>query len=106
MSPVFDLYAVRYPSIEAARSSVEQALDLELVPRESSYLGEYFGADGMDGEHLTLQSNFHVGEQDWIEPDHSDVPFLLYVNNALSPDTTRTRLERDPQIRRLRHTEL
>ena len=106
MSSVFDLYGLRHRSIDAARSSVERALAVEFAPHESSYLGEYFRVGEMDGEHLTLQANYHPLEQDWIEPKYADVPFLLYVNNVASSEETRARLESDPEINRLRHSVL
>jgi hypothetical protein len=106
MSPIFDLYGLRHESIEAARESVERALEVELVPHESSYLGDYFRGGDMDGEDLILQGNFDAREQDWVEPTHRDVPFLLYVNNPSASEATRARLEAEPKISRLRHSEV
>jgi hypothetical protein len=34
------------------------------------------------GEHLILQRNYDSIEGEWVEPDHPDAPFLLYVNNT------------------------
>ena len=106
MSPVYDLYGVRSASFDAARASVERAIGVELIRHDSDYLGEYFLAGAVDGEHFQLQRNYHVGEEEWLEPDHRDTPYLLYVNNAAAPERTRALLERQPSIRRLRHTEV
>lgn len=104
MSPAFDLYGLRHESIEAARTSVERALGTELVAHESSYRGDYFRGDQSAGEDLILQPNYHAAERQWVEPAHRDVPYLLYVSNAASPEATRARLEAEPGVRRLRHT--
>ncbi|HVL94766.1 MAG TPA: hypothetical protein VM266_02795 [Solirubrobacteraceae bacterium] len=105
MSAVFDLYGIRHETIEAAREAVERALGVTLVPHESSYLGEYYRAGGAAGEELVLQPNFHEGEREFLEPEHRDSPFLLYVNHARTPEETRAKLEREPGVARLRHRE-
>jgi hypothetical protein len=106
MSPVFDLYGLRHESIDAARTSVERALGTELVAHESSYLGNYFRGDESVGEDLILQPNYHDAERQWVEPAYRDVPYLLYVSSAASPEATRARLDAEPGVSRLRQTSM
>lgn len=104
MSRLVDLYGFERESIDAARASVERALEIELVAHESSYLGEYFRGGESAVEDLILQHNYHAALQQWVEPAHRDVPYLLYVTNPASPEVVRARLEAESGVRRLRHT--
>ena len=101
VKPVTHLYGVRAPSLQEARSAVERALKLDFALHESAYSGEYYLGGTPAGEHYQLQPNYHEGEEAWLEPDHRDVPYLLYVNCPACPDKVKEMLERVPLIRQL-----
>lgn len=104
MSDVFDLYGVDAPALEDARRTIERALSISLSRHESAYRGgEHFRSDEVETGQLVLQRNHDAVEDAWMEPDHQDAPFLLYVDRSSDPDAVRERLEREPSIRRLRH---
>ena len=104
MKVVVDLYGLERDSIDSARASVERLLGIELVARESSYLGDYLRGGDCAGEDVILQPNYDARVQRWVEPSHRDVPYLLYITNPASPELVRARLEAEPGVCRLRHT--
>lgn len=83
MMKTYDLYRVTADSLQDARRLVEQALGFEFVPHESRYhCGDYYRQGGVGQEHFTLQRNYDNLESEWTEPQHTDSPFLLYVNET------------------------
>jgi hypothetical protein len=105
LSAVFDLYGVDANTLEDARRSVEHALSIAFSRHESAYRGgEYFRASDTSAEHLILQRNHDAAEDGWMEPQHRDAPFLLYVERPSDAEALRAQLERVPSIRRLRRT--
>jgi hypothetical protein len=103
MNPVVELYGLERDSIDSARASVERVLGIELVEHESSYLGDYFRGGDSAGEDVILQPNYDAALQRWVEPAHRDMPYLLYITSPASPALAR--LEAEPGVSRLRHTE-
>lgn len=101
---VYDLYGLLFSSLEEAGKTVERLLDITFRLHDSDYLGgDYLRFQDVGREHFTLQCNFHRLDQDWMEPDHQEFPFLLYVNETLRPEEIRNKLVQESSIRLLRH---
>jgi hypothetical protein len=100
----YDLYGVEARDLEAARLIVEQRLGIKLQAHESSYLGEYFRLGLPGGEHLVLRRNFDDREHEWAEPEFSNRPFLLYVNETARSSELRQLLEDGKVVFHLRHS--
>ncbi len=104
LKKTYDLYGVHADNIEEARSSVEKALGLKLHSHESSYRGgAYFRLHDVGKEHFILQQNYDSFEREWTEPEHSDSPFVLYVNESPRSEDIQRALRTKPNIRLLRH---
>jgi hypothetical protein len=103
VNKTFDVYGVSAADLESARSLVEDAIGIELEPRESSYRGgDYFGLGGPGGENFILQANHDAVEDEWAESQHRDVPFVLYVSESRRADQLRAALDATAGIRLLR----
>jgi hypothetical protein len=82
MISTYDLYGIVAPSLEHARSIVEQGLGISMRLHESSMCGDYY-RKGMTGtEHFILQQNYDPVENEWAEPEYRTANFLLYINET------------------------
>lgn len=83
------------------------ALHIELTSHESSYRGVYFRSGSTGGEHFILQPNFLAHEDEWIDDEHQEFPFLLYVNETERQDEIHRLLEGEiPAIVKLKSEDL
>lgn|SRR5678815_366455 len=100
----YDLYGVFADDIEDARSLVEQVLGITLQPHESGYRGGlYFRLHDVGKEHFILQRNFDAHEEEWLEPEHTEMPFILYVNETSRSRELQDALGAQHHFRLLRH---
>ncbi|MDD0967807.1 MULTISPECIES: hypothetical protein [Pseudomonas] len=79
----YDLYGVKNLSVSAARSKVEESLELSLDRRESGYHGgEYYFFGNKESEHLTLKNNIDPFDGEAVEQEFPEYPVLLYVDST------------------------
>jgi len=78
MSKIFDLYGFRSWNIDSIAQKLEGVLAAVWVPRDSSFIGEYYSFRS-PAESFKLQSNYFEGEEDWQEPDFKEFNTLLYI---------------------------
>ncbi len=80
---IFDLYGLQNTTLEGARVAVEAALGAGLVAHESGYhAGAYYRLGRTGSEHFILQRNYDDFEEEWMEPEFKEYPYLLYVNET------------------------
>ena len=93
------LFGVRAETFDAARVTVEHALDVTLEERESShYGGVYFKFNGPDLQELVLQENIEIPEMEPAETDFPDERYLLYVSGFPKESPLLAALEAAPQV--------
>lgn len=79
---IFDLYGFKISDIENARQLIEKALNVKFIVHESSYLGDYYKVKLNSNEDYMLQHNFLKHDEDWMEPQFTEYPLLLYINGT------------------------
>jgi hypothetical protein len=87
------LFGLKLTDIESAKNLVEKVLDLKLNAHESSYVGDYYRADGPGDEEIVLQENYDRDDEEWTEPDHQDMALLLYINESTRADMIESKLK-------------
>jgi hypothetical protein len=106
MSKTFALYGIIVDDLETAKAVTERALHVSMQLHESGYRGgDYYHLVQSDKEEFILQRNLHPVEQEWIEPDFTDAPFLLYIDNTNRPDEISSLLNVEPRVRLLRRSD-
>lgn len=76
----FDLYGFTHSDLEAARSAIEQALEIKLEPHESFYIGDYYLGILSDGEELELRRNVDPLDGEPAEQEFPQIDVLLYIS--------------------------
>jgi hypothetical protein len=103
MSNRYDLYGIAARSLEEARTLVAEALGFSFILHESGYhCGAYYRAGALDGEHFILQKNRDEEDDEWAEPEHQGLPFLLYVNDTERGDHIEAELRKVEAIAHIR----
>ena len=98
MTVAYHTYAIDAETLQDAQLIVEGCLGVALFPRSGGYRGgDYLMSEKGGSEELILQRNFIPFDGDWMESQHQDFAFLLYVN-----ETTRS----DEVLRRLVHADV
>ena len=106
MTATYDLYGLIVASLEEAKTLIEKALGISLAAHESGYhCGAYYRSGDVGAEHFILQRNRDATEGEWAESDHSDAPFLLYVNETQRAAELRELLDGAANVRLLRTEE-
>jgi hypothetical protein len=77
----YDLYGLRADDIETVREAVEAALEVKLIPHESSYIGDYYLGKSGD-EEFQLRKNSDPIDGEPVEDDFPKAGILLYVNKT------------------------
>ncbi|WP_091153216.1 hypothetical protein [Mucilaginibacter pineti] len=77
----FLLFGSFLDSRQMAADLLYQKMDLNFVPHESSYLGEYLKYSGLFADHMTISDNFNKAENDWSEPEFKNYPVLIFVSH-------------------------
>lgn len=104
----FDLYGSTRSDIDALKVEIEEVLGIELVPRSSGYLGDYFSCGEIGGEEFSLQRNEEGfgDELEALELDFPECALLLYVSRSPRGDWIRDALRQLPTLRFLRREDL
>ena len=79
---IYDMYGIIDGSLEAAKTAIEQALNVHLVLHESSYIGEYYESGGVSEENLVLRKNNDPFDNEPAELNFAEFPILFYVNDT------------------------
>ena len=104
---VYELYGTAIASLERARSVVEEAVQIRLEPHESGYrCGNYYRFGDVGDEHFILQLNFDEIDGEWTEPEHTEYPLILYVNESERSDQIAEQLGNQSLFKLLRRQEL
>jgi hypothetical protein len=94
MAMTEEVFGFSGASLEDAKKAVQDALGIVLIARESLYRGgEYFrtlstsrtrdpGHRSMPDEEFILQRNCDIVDGEPNEPEHSDLPCVLYVSST------------------------
>jgi hypothetical protein len=73
MSRIYDYYGSQEPDIDRVRNLITDSTGPSFTRRDSSYIGEYYLANGEEGEELTIRPNDLEDEEGhflrW--PEHS-----------------------------------
>ena len=78
-----------------------------MVAHESGYhCGDYFRLGDTGAEHFILQQNYDSFENEWTEPEHQRIKFLLYVNETLRSEAIAAAFASEAGIELIRHQEL
>ena len=78
-----DLYGTTSDDIEEAKASVEAALECSLNRHESTYTsGDYYRADLMNGEVVTLKNNIDPFDGKPLETNFPNYFIILYISNT------------------------
>src|SRR5262245_19513797 len=104
---VYDVYGISCESLEAAKTRINVAIGIELIRHDSAYhCGDYYRYKDAGEEHFIVQRNFDSVEDEWTEPERTDKPFLLYVNETPRSDELRRILEAVNGVELLKHEEV
>lgn len=75
-------WGILQSDIDELAKIIEQIFDIALTPHESSFLGEYYRYPNYPTskleESFSLQPNYVPAQEDWIEEDYKQYPWLLY----------------------------
>ena len=75
----YDTYGVSGVSLAEARTSVEQALQIEFEERDSSYYGgSYFSYRLTTGRQIMIYRNYDDEESTWVHEEFR--PFLIVIS--------------------------
>jgi hypothetical protein len=85
--PIYVLFGVKAPSLNAARDEVEKVLHVKLDPREGLHNGGDYYSLGFPRMVLTLRNNIDLDDEEMefdglAEPDFPKYPYLLYLDDA------------------------
>ena len=89
-----DLYGTKSADIDRIRLKVEGALDCKLTPHDSTYVGDYFRADLMNGEKIILQRNIDPLDGKPSETKFSRYRCLIYISNTARSSDIKQALRR------------
>jgi hypothetical protein len=97
MAMTAEVFGFSGASLEDARKAVEYTLDIMLIEHESLYRGgEYFRTAstyrGMRDEEFILQRNRDIVDGEPNEPEHADLPYVLYVSSTTRAAELKSRL--------------
>src|SRR5688572_11282245 len=80
-------FGIEGHGMDAARSRIERALGITMTPRDSSFHGEYFSAEGLGNEEFMLKLNFDETDGEWSEPSSKESGLILYASETERADT-------------------
>jgi len=98
-----DVYGIRATSIDDARDLIGNALQLRFVAHESSYIGDYYLAEGREGESFKIRSNLDPLDDLHEFLDFPDNAILLLVEDTRRSSELRRQLVDLPGVEHLRH---
>ncbi|HSI17469.1 MAG TPA: hypothetical protein VK980_06855 [Sphingomonas sp.] len=102
----YDLYAVDAPTLHDALIVVRGFLPLTFCAHESSFIGDYFLADGQDDETFKIRENVDPDDGEAAEADFAGHQFLLYVDGTERGSDLRGLFEAHRSVTLLRHESL
>ncbi|MDX2140791.1 MAG: hypothetical protein SF123_22090 [Chloroflexota bacterium] len=91
MNENYDTYGFENDDIESLVWELGNVLRVTFERRDSSFLGDYFRARGINQETFQLLFNHNTADEDmdeddyWHEPEFKSYPVLLRVNNTSRP---------------------
>ena len=95
-----DYYGWVHAEIDDVAREIGQALGVELEPRESLYLGEYYRWKGPDDSDITLQENF-IEDDDGLPTDNEHPDHVVLLTFFGLPGEWSERLAHLPGAERL-----
>jgi len=99
----YDLYGIDVATLNDAVMIVTALLKLPFYQHESSYVGDYFLADGEGGETFKVRENIDPDDGEPAETDYASHEFLLYVDGSDRGSDLRQMLQSDQSVKLLRH---
>ena len=75
-----DIFGFPANNLELARNALETCLEVQFVPHESSFRGEYYLYEGRDGEELLLEMNVDPEDGEPFYSEFSEYPVILLVD--------------------------
>lgn len=84
----FDLYALPYKDLEAARIAIECALGIRMEPHESLHRGDYYLFNTAN-ESYELERNFDPFYEEALEDSLSEDAIILYYTSYTDPERAR-----------------
>lgn len=100
----YDIYGTSSLTATQLRDRLTALLDRDFEERESSYLGVYYKAGSLGGEHLVILDNVHEDPDELPVLEFASVPVILEVNATQRPDELRELLAGVPGLTLLRST--
>lgn len=91
----YDTYGIKGLSLTEARPVVEQALQVELTERESSYYGGlYLRYRLTTGREVKLYSNYDGSRDMWVREEYRPFSVVLVISDLDAMDEIRVRLQK------------